>query len=164
MKKHPQAGRPVPRVMLAQASATDIEPVQLDVLIGSRRALLFGVPGAFTPICTHQHVPDYVTNAAALRRSGYELLVCVAPNDPFTLHAWSRSVDPKGSLLFLSDGNQDLARALKLETRHDEYFVGKSNFRYLLTTNAGRIDHLAVEDSFSALTCTRAAHLPHKLG
>jgi peroxiredoxin len=163
MKKQFQVGSTLPRVLLAKADANSIETVQLDVLIGSRRALLFGVPGAFTPVCTQQHVPDFIANAAALRRSGYELLVCVAPNDPFTLDVWSRSVDPEGVLLFLSDGNQHLARALQVEAQHEEYFVGKSNLRYLLTTNSGRIDHVAVEESFTALTCTRAAHLPHRL-
>jgi peroxiredoxin len=160
MNKHPRVGSALPPVDLAKASADAIDPVRLDALIGRRRALLFGVPGAFTPVCTHEHVPDYVANAAALRQSGYELLVCVAPNDPFTLHAWSRRVDPAGSLLFLSDGNQALARALGVEARHPEYFLGHGNHRYLLTAEAGRITHLAVESSLTIITCTRAADLP----
>ncbi|TFI59133.1 redoxin domain-containing protein [Sphingomonas parva] len=160
MNKHPRVGHPLPRVALARASADAIEPLRLDALVARRRALVFGVPGAFTPVCTHEHVPDFVANAAALRRSGYELLVCVAPNDPFTLHAWSRQVDPEGELVFLSDGNGELARALGLAARHPDYYLGHSNDRYLMTVADGRIAHLAVEPSLTVITCTRPRDLP----
>ena len=160
MNKTSGLGDLVPSAELARASATAIEIVRFEQLVGPRRALVLGVPGAFTPVCTHDHLPKFVDHAASLRRSGYDLLVCVVPNDPFTAAAWQQQVDPKGEMLFLSDGNRALARALGLEASHGDYFLGHSNERYMMICVDGRITHLAVEPNFTLLTCTRPGDLP----
>jgi len=160
MPKTLQVGSEVPALDLAVAAPDHVETVRLDHLFAEGRHLVFGVPGAFTPVCTDEHVPDFVRNAAALRKSGFDRLVCIAPNDPFTLDAWRRRVDPDGTLLFLSDGLGMFARALGVETQFQDHFLGRSNNRYLLTTGAGTITHLAVEQTPTLLSCTRARDVP----
>ncbi len=150
----------LPRAELAKLAHGAIEIVPLQKLLQDGRSLIFGVPGAFTPVCTEHHVPDYVKNEAMLRRSGYDQLICVAPNDPFTLSAWSRLVDPENTLLFLSDGNGDLARSLGVATSYTDHFLAHSTRRYLLTTQHRMITHFAVEPTLTLLTCTRSGDLP----
>ena len=153
-------GSLVPRVELAKASTTEIEVVQLGELIGNRGVLVLGVPGAFTPACTNEHVPRFVESATKLKRSGFELLICVVPNDPFTACAWQTSVDPEGTMLFLSDGNRELASAIGVQAAHPQYFLGHSVHRYMFTCVGGRISHFAVERNPVLLTCTRPGDLP----
>ncbi len=152
-------GRFIPNVILAQSSDMFVRSVELRGFIGEEKALIFGVPGAFTPVCSQQHVPDFVQNARRLRRAGFTRLICVAPNDPFTLRAWERTVDPEGELTFLSDGNHELARALAVVAKHPAYFLGHGTFRYLLTAHGGRITHFAVEPAVELLTCTRSCDI-----
>ena len=42
------------------------EPVATDEFFSGRKVVLFGLPGAFTPTCSAQHVPSYVENHTAL--------------------------------------------------------------------------------------------------
>jgi peroxiredoxin len=39
--------------------------------------VLIGVPGAFTPVCSSKHVPDYVTKAADIKKAGVDKVACV---------------------------------------------------------------------------------------
>jgi peroxiredoxin len=139
---------------------TDIRTVVLDGSLLQGNSLIFGVPGAFTPVCTFQHVPDFVAAEPALRKSGYTNLICVAPNDPFTLKAWSSAVDPEHKLLFLSDGNRVLASALGVRASYPEYFLGHSVSRYLLTVKGIVVSHIAIEPTLDILTCTRPGDAP----
>ena len=40
-----------------------IHTVHAEMLLAGCKALIIGVPGAFTPNCTHQHLPDFIARA-----------------------------------------------------------------------------------------------------
>jgi hypothetical protein len=42
----------------------------------SRQVVVFGLPGAFTPVCTSKHVPGYVESADKFKAKGVDV-VCV---------------------------------------------------------------------------------------
>ena len=54
---------------------------------------LFGVPGAFTPICTKSHLPGFVDDYEKLKGAGAEVVVCTTgappppPLFPYRAHA-----------------------------------------------------------------------------
>lgn len=150
------AGRRVPSVSLGALVGDVIQPRSFEHILMGRRAVVIGVPGAFTPVCTEQHVPGLINNADRLKASGIGLLICVAPNDPWTLDAWARQVDPGRKLMFLSDGNLALANALGTTMRDTDHFLGQRTRRYLLQTRDAVVERLTVETSPLALSCTRA--------
>lgn len=149
-------GKRVPSVTLAALINERVQPRALERLLEGRRAVIIGVPGAFTPVCTEHHVPGLNDSADRLRASGVSALFCVTPNDPWTTSAWARQVDPEGKLIFLSDGNLALSNALGTTIRDSDNFLGLRNRRYLLQTRDGVIERFSVEASPLALTCTRA--------
>jgi 2-Cys peroxiredoxin 5 len=149
-------GKRVPPLNLGVLVDGMIQPRSLEMLLQGRRAVIIGVPGAFTPVCTEHHVPGLINSAERLKASGVGLLVCVTPNDPWTTDAWARLVDPERKLLFLSDGNLALAAALGTTIRDTDNFLGQRSRRYLLQTRDAVIERLNVETSPLALTCTRA--------
>lgn len=104
----------VPDALIAELVNGQVTPIKASDLLGQGRALVIGVPGAFTPACTERHLPGLVNNAERLRRSGYDKLVCIVASDPFATDAWSRQVDPERKVRFISDGNLNLARTLGL--------------------------------------------------
>ena len=148
-------GMRMPEAMVAELIDGQLVPRRACDVVGRRRTLVVGVPGAFTPVCTERHVPGLVANAAQLRRSGFDNIVCVVASDPFVMDAWSKSVDPERSIRFVSDGNLNLCRALGLVTHEQELFLGDRSERYMLVVQNGVIEALRVETKITDYSCTR---------
>ena len=68
-----------------------IAPVTSAALFAGRRVVLFAVPGAFTGVCSTQHLPSFIRVADALRAKGVDAIACVAVNDPHVMLAWGES-------------------------------------------------------------------------
>jgi peroxiredoxin len=149
-------GDRVPQATLGRIVDGVMHTVELHELIAGRNAVIAGVPGAFTPVCTCRHIPDLLENAARLRAAGYGLVACVAPNSPWAVAAWAAEVDPSGSMMFLSDGNLMLARALGVTVAAHEMMLGETSARYLLATESGLVRRLNVETKITNVDCTRA--------
>jgi 2-Cys peroxiredoxin 5 len=150
------AGFRIPDVALAELVNGEVSVVRTNALFGGQRVAVIGVPGAFTPVCTRQHLPGFIANAKALRASGFSALICIAPNDPWTVQRWAQDLDPHGAIRFLSDGNRDFVRRLGLMARETQLFLGECSKRYVMTVDRGAIERIQVETSVLALVCTRA--------
>lgn len=72
-----KVGDKIPDIELMEGSPGNT--VSLAKELG-QKGLIIGVPGAFTPSCSAQHVPGYVKHPA-LREAGKVFVVAV--NDPF---------------------------------------------------------------------------------
>jgi peroxiredoxin len=149
-------GDRLPQVSLGRLVNGAVEHVWLQQLLAGRRAVIVGIPGAFTPVCTCEHIPDLLANADRLRAAGMDYVICVAPNDPWVVEAWAERVDPAGKLTFLSDGNLALARALGVNTIDQQNMLGETSARYTLIAAGGIVHRLNVEGHINDLTCTRA--------
>jgi len=147
-------GERVPRVSLGYIEDGILCSATTEEIFGSGRVLILGVPGAFTPVCTQQHVPDFVRNADQLHAAGFEALLCLAASDPFTLDAWAQTLDPDRRIRFVSDGNLDFAAALGLVRPHRDLFLGRRSERYLMVVNELKIQVFRVEDSILTVSCT----------
>lgn len=151
-----RSGQRLPPATLAELRQGEIMPVRLEVLLAGRRSLVIGIPGAFTPICTERHLPQFVEKADALLRSGFDQILVIAPSDPFSLAAWAPSIDPKGRLRFLSDGNLEFTRRAGLVSHETELFLGERSRRYLMIVQDAVLERLNIETSVLNVTCTRA--------
>jgi|TARA_B110000238_G_scaffold184201_1_gene211399 peroxiredoxin len=54
------------------------------------KIILVGVPGAFTPTCTDQHLPGFVENLDELKEGGIDKVIFFAANDPSVMDAWNK--------------------------------------------------------------------------
>lgn len=77
-----------------------------------RRVVLFTLPGAFTPTCTAQHLPDYIAHAQAIRQKGIAAIGCMAVNDVFVLGAWGKVNKAIPGISMLADSEGVVTRAL----------------------------------------------------
>jgi peroxiredoxin len=62
-----KVGDRIPPVALKAVTAEGTKDVKADELFAGKKVVLFALPGAFTPTCSAQHLPGYVTNAGALK-------------------------------------------------------------------------------------------------
>ena len=46
-----------------------------------KRVVLFGLPGAYTSVCSAKHLPGYVDSHDEYKAKGVDLIVCISVND-----------------------------------------------------------------------------------
>jgi peroxiredoxin len=115
---------------------------------------VIGVPGAFTPVCSEEHVPGLVANADKLRKWGFRQIVCIVASDPFATDAWAKLMDPQGKVRFVSDGNLDFAREFGLIVHEHKLVLGDRSERYLFAVRDGVIEVFRLEQRITDYSCT----------
>jgi len=115
-----------------------------DVFAG-KKVVLFGVPGAFTPTCSNNHLPGYLENFDAIKARGVDTIAVVATNDAFVMGAWARFTGGEGKILFLADGSGDFARATGLDIDLSQNGMGHRNKRFSLIAEDGVVKSINVE-------------------
>jgi peroxiredoxin len=138
-----QVGDRLPEVPL-QRIRDGVETVDTLSLFQGRKAVLFAVPGAFTPTCSERHLPGFVERFEDFRKRGIEVY-CMSVNDPFVMQAWGSSQDVPEGLEMLADGNGDFARALGLSMDASAYGMGTRAKRFALVADDGVVKQLYVE-------------------
>ncbi|WP_020186576.1 peroxiredoxin [Methylopila sp. 73B] len=121
--------------------------VMADELFAGKKAVLFAVPGAFTPTCHKNHLPGYLNNLDALKDKGVDVIAVTSVNDVFVMNAWAEATGGKGKIEFLSDGSADFAKALGLELDASAGGLGVRSKRYAMILDDMTVSFLAVEDS-----------------
>ena len=107
--------------------------------------MLFSVPGAFTPACSAQHLPGYITNAGNLKEKGVDVVACISVNDPFVMGAWGKDRSAGEEVLMLADGNAEFTTAVGLEMDGSGFGLGKRSQRYAMIIDDGVVSTLNVE-------------------
>jgi peroxiredoxin len=138
-------GDRIPDVTLTTMTPDGPAPVRTGEVLGSGKAVLFAVPGAFTPTCSDYHLPGFVVRADDLRAKGVTTVACVAVNDAFVMGAWGAAQGVGESVVLLADGNADFARAMGLELDGTGFGMGTRSQRYAAVVEDGVVTHLAVE-------------------
>jgi peroxiredoxin len=115
-------------------------------LFAGRKAVLFAVPGAFTPTCHKNHLPGYVAKAAEFKAKGIDAILVTAVNDPFVMGAWAEASGAAGKITFLADGNGEFAKAVGLDLDGSAFGLGLRSKRYAMVVEDGAVTVLVVED------------------
>jgi peroxiredoxin len=129
---------------LVQTVGDEVGKTDTRALFEGRKIVLFAVPGAFTPTCSEQHLPSYITHFDEFRRRGVDV-ACMAVNDPFVLKAWRKDRHMPAGMLLLADGNADFTRALGLSLDASGYGMGTRAQRFALYADNGVVKALEVE-------------------
>jgi glutaredoxin/glutathione-dependent peroxiredoxin len=140
-----QIGDRLPDVQLPRATPDGPRPVSTGELFRGKRAVLFAVPGAFTPTCSDHHLPGFLERAAEIRAKGVDLIACLAVNDPFVLAAWGRDRGVGDDIVLLADGSGDFTRAVGLELDASAFAMGRRSLRYAALVEDGVVRALLLD-------------------
>jgi len=145
-------GDRLPDGKLAEFIETETEgctlgPNTFDVatLVKGKTIAIFGLPGAFTPTCSAQHVPGYVKHASELHAKGVDEIWCISVNDAFVMGAWGREQHATGIVRMMADGNGDLTKVLGLEFDLKGFGMGIRSQRYSMVVKDGVVKQLNLE-------------------
>jgi peroxiredoxin len=114
-------------------------------LAKGKKIVIFGLPGAYTPTCSAQHVPGYVKHAADLKAKGVDEIWCISVNDAFVMGAWGREQNATGIVRMMADGNATFSKALGLDADFSKYGMGTRSQRYSMLVEDGVVKQLNVE-------------------
>ncbi len=130
-------------------------PVKLADLVAGKKSILFGIPGAFTPTCSNQHLPTFAKDAEAIAGKGIDQVICISTNDIFVLEAWNKASGGE-NITMLADGNGDVTRALDLGLDASGLGLGFRTTRFAMLIDDGVVTALNVEDSPRECTVSSA--------
>ncbi len=82
-------GDRLPEASFLEFDGEAIAEVPSAGLFAGRKVVVFGLPGAFTRMCSAAHLPSFMRTADAFRAKGVDEIICVSVNDPFVMKAWS---------------------------------------------------------------------------
>ncbi|MEA5098517.1 MAG: peroxiredoxin [Burkholderiaceae bacterium] len=118
---------------------------QVADLVKGKKIAIFGVPAAFSPTCSDNHLPGYLQNAASFKAKGVDEIWCVAVNDPFVMGAWGRAHKTAGAIRMMADGSAAYTKALGLEFDLTKAGMGVRSQRYSMLVEDGVVKQLNVE-------------------
>jgi peroxiredoxin len=142
-----QSGDPIPNATFTVMAAAGPQLLTTDQIFKGHKVVLFGVAGAFTPVCDKHHLPGFLDNLDQFKAQGVDEVAVTGDNDIFVMHAWAKSAGADGKITFLADGNGDFARALGLSLDLTARGLGIRSQRYTMIVDNGVVRKLNVEAS-----------------
>ncbi|GAB2176126.1 redoxin family protein [Dongia sp. agr-C8] len=140
-----KVGDKLPSVTLKYMNKDGMQTATTDDLFKGKKAVLFGLPGAFTPTCSAKHLPGFVTHADDLKKKGVDVIACLSVNDAFVMDAWGKAQNAGEKVMMLADGNADFAKATGLTMDGSGYGMGLRTSRWAMVLEDGKVKTLNVE-------------------
>ena len=106
---------------------------------------IFGLPGAYTPTCSAQHLPGYIQQADKLKAKGVDEIWCLSVNDAFVMGAWARDQKTAGKVRMLADGSAAFTQAVGLPLDLTANGMGVRSQRYSMLVVDGVVKTLNIE-------------------
>lgn len=131
------------------ANGCPMNPQPVDVVAATKgkKIIIFGVPGAFTPLCSAQHLPGYVRLHDQIKAKGVDEIWCMAVNDAFVMAAWGREQKAGGKVRMVADGSAEYTKKLGLDRDLTPNGMGVRCYRFGMLVDDGVVKYLGVEAS-----------------
>lgn len=110
-----------------------------------KKVVIFGLPGAFTGVCSAQHVPSYKNNADKFKAKGIDSVICVAVNDPYVMNGWAEKLQAKDAIEFYGDFDGSFHKSLELGMDLSAALLGPRSQRWSAYVVDGKVEVLNVE-------------------
>jgi peroxiredoxin len=139
-------GDTLPNTTLKLMGINGPESFEVNTELTNKKAVIFAVPGAFTPTCSAAHLPGFVMLYDDIKAAGVDLIACVSVNDAFVMDAWGKSANAD-NLLMLADGNATFTKAIGLDKDASAYHMGTRSSRYAMIIENGVVKHLSIDEA-----------------
>lgn len=140
-----QVGAKVPSVKVKIVNQDGTKEANTADLFAGKKAVLFAVPGAFTPLCSAQHLPGFVGKADEMKKKGVDEIFCLSVNDGWVMDAWGKDRSALGKVTMIADGSGEFTKAVELTLDASGAGLGIRSQRYAAIIEDGVVKHLAVE-------------------
>ncbi len=148
-------GDRIPSVKLINQIGDEVRQIDIAEQIAGKRAVIFGLPGAYTGICSSAHLPSFIRTADAFRAKGVDEIICFAVNDVRVMKHWGESSGAEeAGILMLADWDSELTKALGLEFSAPAIGFKDRTTRCAMVVEDGIVKVLQFEEDHGVCTLT----------
>ena len=110
------------------------EPVKKNIenILKNKKSVIFGLPGAYTSVCSAKHLPGYVNNIEKYKQKGVDQIICISVNDPFVMNAWGKENNVGDKIIMVGDPFLNFTKAIGAEVDKSGRGLGIRSNRYTM--------------------------------
>ena len=123
-----------------------VKKIKSTELLAKQKAIIIGVPGAFTKVCSAKHLPGYVNNFEAAKKKGVTKIICISVNDPNVMKAWGKIQKVENKIFMAADPYCEFTKALGAEIDRTERGLGMRSERYTMMVDDNTVKIINVEE------------------
>jgi peroxiredoxin len=124
------------------------DPVKKDIqeFFKNKRVVIFGLPGAYTSVCSAKHLPGYVSMFDLYKEKGIDHIICISVNDPFVMSAWGKDHNVGDKILMVGDPFLNFTKAIGSDVDKSARGLGIRSNRYTMFVDNLKILKLQEEE------------------
>ena len=110
------------------------EPIKKNIqsFLKNKKSVIFGLPGAYTSVCSAKHLPGYVKNSEKYKEKGIDQIICMSVNDPFVMNAWGKENNVGDKIIMMGDPFLNFTKAIGAEIDKSSRGLGIRSNRYTM--------------------------------
>ena len=123
------------------------EPIKKNIkeLLQNKKIVIFGLPGAYTSVCSAKHLPGYLNMYQQFKDKGIDHIMCVSVNDPFVMNAWGKENDVGDKIIMIGDPFLNFTKAIGAEVDKSGRGLGIRSNRYTMLVDNMKVIKLQEE-------------------
>ena len=121
----------------------------------NKKIVLFGLPGAFTSVCSAKHLPGYLETYEKYKKKGIDYIVCISVNDPFVMDAWGKNHDVGDKIVMMADPFLNFTKLIGADVDKSARGLGIRSNRYTMLIDNLKV--LVLQEEEDAGTCEVSA-------
>ncbi|MDB3888293.1 peroxiredoxin [Candidatus Pelagibacter sp.] len=110
------------------------DPVKKNIeeCLKNKKVIIFGLPGAYTSVCSAKHLPGYVNMYQKYKDKGIDQIICMSVNDPFVMNAWGKENNVGDKIIMAGDPFLNFTKAIGAEVDKSGRGLGVRSNRYTM--------------------------------
>ena len=123
------------------------EPIKKNTqeFLQNKKVIIFGLPGAYTSVCSAKHLPGYVNMFEQYRDKGIDQIICISVNDPFVMNAWGKEHNVGDKILMIGDPFLNFTKAIGADVDKSARGLGIRSNRYTMLVDNLKVVELQEE-------------------
>ena len=123
------------------------EPIKKNIkeLLQNKKIVIFGLPGAYTSVCSVKHLPGYLNMHQQFKDKGIDYIICVSVNDPFVMNAWGKENNVGDKIIMMGDPFLNFTKAIGAEVDKSGRGLGIRSNRYTMLVDNMKVIKLQEE-------------------
>ena len=114
-----------------------VQKIDSSSLFKDQKVIMFGVPGAFTKVCSTRHLPSYVKNYDEAKKKNISKIICLSVNDPNVMKSWGEMHNVGNKIFMLADPYCIFTKSIGAEIDRTERGLGMRSSRYTMLIENG---------------------------